>query len=116
MKLGAGHARGEFDVVEKNVGQGLQCLCLQQRVRETEMGQGIARSFWRDDPKNFNILKHNPCESEFLDIVKTSIIKKEIIQEEIINSEISKLRSILEKKATIEDNLVNLEAAKKQKQ
>ena len=46
-----------------------------------------------------------------LDIVKTSIIK-----EEIIKSEISKLRSTLEKKATIEENLVNLEAAKKQKQ
>ena len=44
-----------------------------------------------------------------LGIVKTSIIK-----EEIIKSEISKLRSMLEKKATIEDNLVNLEAAKKE--
>ena len=71
----------------------------------------LARSFWRDDPKNLNILKHNPCETELLDIGKTSIIK-----EEIIKSEISKLRSMLEKKATIEDNLVNLEAAKKQKQ
>ena len=37
---------------------------------ETEMGQGIARSFWREDPKNVNILKHNPCETELLDIVK----------------------------------------------
>ena len=46
-----------------------------------------------------------------LDTGKTSIIK-----EKIIKSEISKLRSILEKKANIEDNLFNLEAAKKQKQ
>ena len=78
---------------------------------ETEIGQGIARSFWRDDPKNFNILKHNPCETGLLDIVKTSII-----EEEIIKSEIPKLRSVLEKKATTGDNLVNLEAAKKHKQ
>ena len=61
--------------------------------------------------KNSVLPSHNPCETELLDIGKTSIIK-----EEIIKSKISKLRSMLEKKATIVDNLVNLEAAKKQKQ
>ena len=44
------------------------------------------------DQKNLNILKHIPCETELLDIGKTSIIK-----EEIIKSEISKLKSMLEK-------------------
>ena len=33
---------------------------------ETEMGQGIARSFRRDDSKNFNILKHNPLSKKKL--------------------------------------------------
>ena len=34
----AGHAQGEFDEVVKNVGQGLQGLCLQQRVQESQHG------------------------------------------------------------------------------
>ena len=63
------------------------------------------------DPINLNILKYNPRKTELLDIGKTSIIK-----DEIIKLEISELKSMLEKKVTIEDNLVNLEAAKKQKQ
>ena len=45
QELAAGHARGEFDLVVKNVMevvigevQGLRGLCLQRRVRESQHG------------------------------------------------------------------------------
>ena len=38
LGLASGHAEGEFDVMVKNVGPGLQDLCLQQRVRESQHG------------------------------------------------------------------------------